>query len=143
MIRGQSQDVRHIIQQGPHYLVPRLDGRVLVGSTLEPAAGFDLTTTPTARGALHKAAIAMAPALAARPVEAQWAGIRPGSPAGIPLIGAHPAANGLFVCAGHFRNGILLAPGSARLLADVMLGRRPVLPIAPYSPARDLTSKPI
>lgn len=143
MVRGQPQDVRHVIQDGPCYLVPRLDGRVLIGSTVEPEAGFDLKTTPAARSTLHKAAIAMVPALATRSVEAQWAGIRPGSPGGIPFIGSHPAGNGLFVCTGHFRNGILLAPGSARLLADVMLGRRPTLEMAPYSPARDFARKPL
>ncbi|MHB1936875.1 MAG: glycine oxidase ThiO [Acidobacteriaceae bacterium] len=143
MIRGQPQDVRHMIQDGPCYLVPRLDGRILVGSTLEPDAGFDLAVTPAAKTTLHRAAIRMVPALAARSVEAQWAGIRPGSPNGIPFIGSHPAANGLFVCTGHFRNGILLAAASARLIADVMLGRRPALEVAPYSPGRDLTEKPL
>ena len=65
--------------------------------------------------------------LADYPVEAHWAGLRPSSPAGVPYIGPHPQVDGLFVNAGQFRNGIVLGPASARLAADLVLGRAPIV----------------
>lgn len=125
--------VRRIVLADGHYLVPRRDGRVLAGSTLE-YVGFDKSTTPAAYRDLHAAALRLVPGLADCPVERHWAGLRPGSPAGVPLIGAHPARRGLYVNAGHFRNGVVTAPASARLLADLLLGRPPVLDPAPFRP---------
>jgi glycine oxidase len=75
------------------------------------------------------------PALAQHPVEQQWAGLRPGSPRGIPSIGAVPGVEGLYVNTGHFRNGLLLAPASARLLADLIVGRAPLVDPSPFAPA--------
>lgn len=143
LFRARKGDVRCIVQQGSRYLIPRADGRVLAGSTLEPEEGFDTHTTEAARDHLRQAAVSLIPELARYEIERQWAGVRPGSAAGIPFIGAHPEISGLFVCTGHYRNGIVLAPGSARLLADLMLGRRPVVDPAPYSLTRALTAKPI
>jgi glycine oxidase len=124
--------VRHIVLQGGHYLVPRRDGRVLAGSTME-YVGFDKSTTPQAYDELHAAAVALIPALAQCPVEQHWAGLRPGSAQGIPLIGPHPQRRGLYVNAGHFRNGVVTGPASARLLADLIFGRKPCVDPAPYS----------
>jgi glycine oxidase len=67
------------------------------------------------------------------PVEYQWAGLRPGSPQGIPYIGEHSRLKGLYVNAGHFRNGIVTGPASARLLADILLEREPILDPVPYT----------
>jgi glycine oxidase len=139
-VRGQMllfhaapDQVRHIVMRGDHYLVPRRDGRVLVGSTLE-YVGFDKSTTAQAYETLHVAATALIPALVHCPVEHHWAGLRPGSAEGIPMIGEHPERRGLYVNAGHFRNGIVTGPASARLLADLILGRQLCVDPAPYRP---------
>ena len=123
--------VRHMVMQEGRYLIPRRDGRVLMGSTLEEA-GFDATTTADARAALRSSALSLVPALERYPIEAHWAGLRPGSPEGIPFIGAHPGIDGLYVCAGHYRNGIVLGPASARLAADLLLERPPIVDPGPY-----------
>ena len=123
--------VRRIVLAGGRYVIPRRDGRVVVGSTLEDA-GFDRGTTAAARADLEAAARAIVPALADFPVEHHWAGLRPGSPDGVPYIGPVPDTAGLYVNAGHYRNGVVLGPASARLVADLVLGRDPVVDPAPY-----------
>ncbi len=106
---------------------------MLVGSTLE-RVGFVKETTDAARQDLQAAAEALVPALADVPLEKHWAGLRPGSPDGVPFVGPHPEVAGLFVNAGHYRNGVVLSLASARLLADQLLGRDPILDPAPYLP---------
>ncbi len=135
LLRAQPGLLARIVLKAGRYLIPRRDGRVLVGSTVEEA-GFDRSTTETAREELWASATALMPALARCEVERHWAGLRPGSPAGVPYIGEHPEIRGLFVSTGHYRNGIVLGPASARLVVDLMLGRKPVVDPAPYSPAR-------
>ncbi len=117
-----------------YYLIPRRDGHVLAGSTLEET-GFDASTTAAARAGIARAATALAPALAGVDIVAHWAGLRPGSPTGIPYIGEVAAIDGLYVNAGHFRNGVLLAPASARLLSDILLGRSRIVDPSPYATA--------
>ncbi len=115
------------------YAIPRRDGHVLIGSTLEHA-GFDKTPTVEALNSLKASAVDLLPALAeATPVQ-QWAGLRPGSPEGVPFIGALPRHPGLWLNCGHYRNGLVLAPASCRLLADLLLGREPVINPVPYAP---------
>lgn len=116
------------------YLIPRRDKHLLVGSTLEHA-GFDKQTTDEALRSLQESAQGMLPALASVPVKRQWAGLRPGAPDGVPFIGRLPGWGNAWVNAGHYRNGLVLAPASARLMADLMTGRRPVVPPDPYDPA--------
>jgi glycine oxidase len=124
--------VRRIVLDGGRYLIPRRDGRVLAGSTLE-YVGFDKGTTKAALDELRAVAVALVPALADYPVEHQWAGLRPGSTDGVPFIGPVNSVEGLYVNTGHFRNGVVLGPASARLLADLMLGREPLADPAPYA----------
>lgn len=126
LLSAQTLHLKPMILKDNRYIIPRRDGRVLVGSTLE-SSGFTKSTTEAARADLLQAAVEMIPALARCPVERQWAGLRPGTPTGVPYIGEHPRIAGLFVCSGHFRNGIVLAPASARLAVDLMLGRAPTL----------------
>lgn len=135
MFKAVPGVVNHILLANSHYLVPRRDGHVLVGSTVEHV-GFDKSTTATAYETLYAAAVTRVPALAEYPVERHWAGLRPGSPDGVPLIGEHPACRGLFINAGHFRNGVVAGPASARLLADILLQRAPAIDPAPYQPWR-------
>lgn len=122
-----------VIGHGDHYLIPRNDGHILVGSTVEHA-GFDKSTTDAGRRALEAAARQIMPALADYPVVQHWAGLRPGSPHGIPVIGPHPTVRGLYLNTGHFRNGLSLAPGSARLLVDLIFDAAATLDPAPYLP---------
>lgn len=115
------------------YAIPRRDGHILIGSTLEHE-GFDKTPTETALESLKASAVELIPALADAQVVGHWAGLRPGSPEGIPYIGRVPGFNGLWLNCGHYRNGLVLAPASCQLLADLLLGRAPVIDSAPYAP---------
>lgn len=121
------------------YAIPRRDGHVLVGSTLEHA-GFDKTPTEDALESLKASAVELLPALANAEVVGHWAGLRPGSPEGIPFIGPVPRHEGLWLNCGHYRNGLVLAPASCQLLADLMLGREPIVDPALYAPAGRLAS---
>lgn len=127
-----------VLSQG-RYLIPRQDNHILVGSTLEHT-GFDKHTSSQALDSLRASAVAMLPALGSLPVVQQWAGLRPGAPEGIPFIGLLPGCENLYVNAGHYRNGLVLAPASARLLADLMLGRKPAIDPAPYDPEQRIAA---
>ncbi|WP_434571739.1 glycine oxidase ThiO [Pseudomonas sp. Z3-8] len=116
------------------YAIPRRDGHILIGSTLEHE-GFDKTPTDAALESLKASALELIPALADAELVGHWAGLRPGSPEGIPYIGEVPGFAGLWLNCGHYRNGLVLAPASCRLFVDVMLGREPVIDPAPYAPA--------
>lgn len=120
------------------YAIPRRDGHILIGSTLEHA-GFDKTPTTVALASLKASAQALLPALAEAEVVGHWAGLRPGSPEGIPFIGPVPGHDGLWLNCGHYRNGLVLAPASCRLLVDLLLGHEPIVDPAPYAPARRLS----
>jgi glycine oxidase len=115
------------------YAIPRRDGHILVGSTLE-YEGFDKTTTDSALESLKASAVELIPALADAEVVGHWAGLRPGSPEGIPYIGPVPGFDGLWLNCGHFRNGLVLAPASCQLLADLLSERKPIIDAAPYAP---------
>ncbi|HLD66303.1 MAG TPA: glycine oxidase ThiO [Pseudomonas sp.] len=121
------------------YAIPRRDGHVLIGSTLE-FAGFDKTPTETALDSLKASAVELLPALADAEVVGHWAGLRPGSPDGIPFIGPVPGFEGLWLNCGHYRNGLVLAPASCRLLTDLLLDREPIVDPRPYAPAGRLGS---
>jgi glycine oxidase len=133
LIAAPAGLLTRILVRGEHYLIPRRDGRVLVGSTVE-RVGFDKSVSTEVRSVLHQAALELVPGLAGCPIEAHWAGLRPGSASGVPCIGEHPRVPRLFLNTGHFRNGVALAPASTRLLADLLLGRSPALDPAPYAP---------
>jgi glycine oxidase len=120
-----------IVMAEGRYVIPRRDGHILCGSTLEES-GFDKSTTAQARSSLIASAGRLWPALAGREPIAHWAGLRPGAPNGIPFIGAVPGSSNLWVNAGQYRNGLVLAPASARLLADLLLGRDTQLDARPY-----------
>lgn len=128
----QPGQIRHIVLYRDRYIIPRQDGHVLIGSTLE-YTGFDKSTTAEAKEQLYRAAGTLFPLLRHSPIEHHWAGLRPGSPNGIPYIGAHPQVEGLYFNAGHFRNGVVTGPASARLVADLMLNRPPILDPTPYA----------
>ncbi|NOZ10895.1 MAG: glycine oxidase ThiO [Gammaproteobacteria bacterium] len=132
LLGARPGQLSRIILHKGRYLIPRRDGRVLVGSTVE-YAGFDKTVTQAARDDLHQVAISLVPGLADCPTERQWAGLRPGSPHGVPFIDNHIEIEGLYICTGHYRNGFVLGPASARLVVDLILGRQAQLNPRPYS----------
>jgi glycine oxidase len=116
------------------YLIPRSDGRLLVGATVEEA-GFDKRTDPDTIQRLHKTALQLVPKLADARILEDWAGLRPGTPDALPILGATPIPN-YYVASGHFRDGILLAPVTAQLMAAVIEGRDPGFHLVPFSPSR-------
>jgi glycine oxidase len=122
---------RRVLMWGARYLVPRLDGRVLIGST-EEHTGFDKHTTAAGIGGLLELGVRLVPALADAVLEASWAGLRPGSPDGLPFIGPVPGIDNLFVAAGHFRAGIQLSTGTALLVKEMILKKPLSLPIDPF-----------
>jgi len=139
-VRGQMllykttlDTVKRIILHKDRYVIPRRDGRVLVGSTIEHT-GFEKQTTDSARIELESEAQRIVPALAGFPVEAHWAGLRPGSPDGVPFIGACPNVSGLFLNTGHYRNGVILGPASAAMLANMILAKDFELSNIAYAP---------
>ena len=133
--------VRRIVSGAGVYLLPRqAAGRhqVWVGATVEEV-GFRKRTTAAARDWLHSRARRLVPELAAAPVVDQWAGLRPGTPDNLPVLGPDPEVRGLVYATGHFRNGILLAPATAHLLGRVLDGESPA-ELSPFRPNRFLAA---
>ncbi|MDW8222316.1 MAG: glycine oxidase ThiO [Gemmatales bacterium] len=135
LLRTPKLVLHHIIMGGEEYLVPRRDGQILVGSTVEDA-GFDKRTTAEAIGHLIETAIHWVPALRAAELVRAWAGLRPGSPDGRPFIGRVPGYANLFIAAGHFRSGITLSPGTALVLSELVVGSGPSVPLDAFRPER-------
>ncbi len=126
--------LKHVIRSPQAYLIPRSDGRLLVGATVEEA-GFDKRTDLATIQRLHKAAIALVPKLADAKILEDWAGLRPGTPDALPILG-ETSTPGYYVATGHFRDGILLAPITAEVMTAVIEGRTPEHDLSPFSPAR-------
>ncbi|MEX2528321.1 MAG: glycine oxidase ThiO [Gemmatimonadota bacterium] len=127
--------IRRILASSEIYLVPREDGRLLVGATVEEA-GFDMALTPQGIMSLLDPAIRLLPAAGNLPILEFWSGLRPGTPDDLPILGPDPHLQGLWYATGHFRNGILLAPGSSRALARAMTGEVPEMDLRPFHPHR-------
>ena len=117
------------------YLIPRADGRVIAGSTME-LVGFEKQVTAGGLQQILANAVALCPALAQAPVQELWAGLRPYTEDHLPILG-HGPMEGLFLATGHFRNGILLLPITAHVVAQLILGARPCRGFAPF-PLRPL-----
>jgi glycine oxidase len=126
--------LKHVIRSPKAYLIPRSDGRLLVGATVEEA-GFDKRTDPATIQRLHHAALELVPKLADARILEDWAGLRPGTPDALPILGA-TATPGYYVATGHFRDGILLAPITAEVMSAVIEGRAPEYDLSAFSPAR-------
>jgi glycine oxidase ThiO len=117
------------------YLVPRPGLQTLVGATSE-RVGYDVSTTPKELGALYAAARRMVPALGTVKPNKAWAGLRPMTPDGLPLIGWSPDDERLLLACGHSRNGILMAPLTAECVASLCVGRAPAADLRAFSPSR-------
>ncbi|MGC2248144.1 MAG: FAD-dependent oxidoreductase, partial [Terriglobales bacterium] len=134
VVMPQKEMVRHVIRTPQVYLIPRSDGRLLIGATQEEA-GFDKRTVPATIQKLRQAAIDIVPKLAEARILEAWAGLRPGTPDGLPILGA-TSTPGYFVATGHFRDGILLAPVTARIMGRVIAGVGPEVDLRAFGAGR-------
>ncbi|MBI3304468.1 MAG: glycine oxidase ThiO [Deltaproteobacteria bacterium] len=131
MMTCRADFLHHLVSWGDHYLVPRLNGEVLIGATVE-FVGFNKEVTLEAvRDFLEKTAEIM-PALVKRPLGRAWAGLRPYSATGRPIIGPAPGLDNVILATGHFRDGILLAPITGKLIAELITSGTPSLSLEPF-----------
>jgi glycine oxidase len=128
--------VRHVVYSSRGYLVPRRDGRLLAGSTTE-RAGFDKSVTARGRAVIASHAAEIAPLVRNLKLADEWAGLRPRGADDWPVVGAHAGVENLFYATAHYRNGILLAPLTGRLVAEMIAGASAHDELlAPFSPER-------
>ena len=135
MISYRSDGLRHAIWGEDGYLVPKAGGILYAGATVEDV-GFRKRTTPRALASLRRMATALVPGLRRAQVAGEWAGLRPGSPDDLPIIGPLPQKENVYVATGHFRNGILLAPITGKLISQLILEGRTEMPLEPFGPSR-------
>jgi glycine oxidase len=132
-----------VIRTPDIYIVPRTTGpnagQAVIGATIEDA-GFDKTVHPADIARLHSAAAELLPPLATAPRIEAWAGLRPATSDNLPLLGALPTQPRHLLATGHFRDGILLAPGTAYLIAQFLAREAPAIDLSPFSPARQTLS---
>ena len=138
LVMSSRELIKHVIRSPKAYLIPRTDGRLLVGATVEEA-GFDKRTDLATIQRLHQAALELVPKLRDARILEDWAGLRPGTPDALPILGA-TATPGYYVASGHFRDGILLAPVTAKVMAHVIEGAEPKYDLQAFSPSRFATS---
>lgn len=122
LLKLKERRFQRILSYGKQYLVPRRDGHILLGATEEPGAAFRKRNTPAGIGMLTERALQLAPGLADAAVVASWSGLRPGTPDGLPYMGAVPGMDGLWAATGHLRAGLTLAPAIADVLAAMVQG---------------------
>lgn len=142
--RGQMLALAHVPPMVTHcvhgdevYLVPRPSGELLVGATVE-RVGFRREVTARGIAGLLAAAIDLVPALGDRAITRTWFGFRPWAPDGLPILGPWPGVRGLFVATAHFRQGIMLAPITAKLMAEWMTEGAPSIAVPEFLPDRFL-----
>jgi glycine oxidase len=136
-MRGQillykpEHNLQQMVYREGFYMIPRLDGYLLAGSTLEDV-GFDSGITESVRLEIQAKAEAIMPALKNQPVIKHWSGLRPGTPENLPTISAHPGIQNLYLNTGHFRYGLTMAPASAAMIAAIMDNEPSALDATPY-----------
>lgn len=121
LLKDEPGRVRHIVKHDDAYLVPRLDGHILVGASME-RVGFQRGTTEEVVNNLLEATWRITPGLKGAQIVQQWMGFRPGSPDGMPYLGEVAAHPGLWIASGHYRNGVALAPGTAEIMSRWIMG---------------------
>ena len=136
LFKTKSSGLTTVVYQEGRYLIPRKDGHVLAGSTLE-MVGFDRGTTHSAKQQLMTFASRLAPALNSNTLVRHWSGLRPGSKGNVPFVCRHPDYLNLFINAGHFRYGVTLAPATAKLLVQQIEGVKTDLPVTGFRLAGD------
>lgn len=141
-VKGQMLDVipprrnviTHVVRSPEVYVLPRTDGRIIIGATVEEA-GFDKRVQPETIQRLHQAASNLIPELGEARIHEAWAGLRPSSPDDLPIMGM-TSLPGYYAATAHFRNGILLAPITATCMAELIQGRAPALDLSRFAPQR-------
>ncbi len=144
LIQPPKPVVKTVVMVGKRYLVPRADGRVLVGSTEEPEAGFTNGNTVEGVQNLIEFTHALVPRLIDAPVEKTWSGLRPGTPDGLPFLGPVPGWDNVVVAVGHFRSGVQLSIGTGDVVCDLLHGTAPRIPIDAFRLDRtpEMTARP-
>ncbi len=137
--RSAKRLFRMVIYSPRGYLVPRLDGRILAGATVEDV-GFDKSLTASGIDTLRENALEIAPSLVNLAPSEKWVGLRPFAADGLPVLGSFPEIENLFVATAHYRNGILLAPKTAEVLADKIVGNVESEYLRIFSPRRFQTA---
>ena len=132
--REEKRVLRHVLRSRWCYIIPRSNGRYVVGSTVEPA-GFDKSLNSCRVKRLQEAAARLLPAFAEAKIAEAWTGLRPGTPDNLPLLGA-TSIPGYFAATGHYRDGILLTPVTAEVMCALVLEGKTLLPLARFSPQR-------
>ncbi|WP_439621826.1 NAD(P)/FAD-dependent oxidoreductase [Gemmata sp.] len=133
LLKTPERVVTRVLMIGKRYLVPRADGHVLIGSTEEPEARFEKANTAAAIAELVALATRTVPALASAEQVKCWSGLRPGSPDGLPFIGPVPGWDNVHVATGHFRAGVQLSLGTARLVTEMLTGRPSCVPSTAFA----------
>jgi glycine oxidase len=139
-VKGQILSViggpalRHVVRASEVYLVPRTDGQIVIGATLEEA-GYDKRTLPETIQRLLQLATKLVPALEKAQIHEAWAGLRPGTSDKLPILG-ETVVPGYFAATGHFRDGILLAPVTAQVMAELIVDQKCTFDLSPFSPDR-------
>lgn len=134
-VRPEEKNLlQHVIHAPEAYIVPRSSGKILIGATVEDV-GFDKTVATSTIQQLLSSAARYLPELESSPIVETWAGLRPGTPDDLPILGPTDAPN-VFAATGHFRNGILLAPITAKIMANLIMGQPVQYEISSFSPAR-------
>jgi glycine oxidase len=126
--------LERVVRTPEIYIIPRSDGRILLGATVEEA-GFDKTVDSATIQMLYQAGIHAAPVLASMRIHDAWAGLRPGSPDNLPILG-ETSLPGYYAATGHYRDGIMLAPITARVMARLITGGEQEFDLVPFSPLR-------
>ncbi|MDQ7003153.1 MAG: glycine oxidase ThiO [Ghiorsea sp.] len=135
LLKTKPNTLKHIVKHDDAYFVPRQDGRVLVGATMEDV-GFERGNTVAALSELLNATQRLVPGLKDAEIEQQWMGFRPGSPDGLPYLGEVASKQGLWVATGHYRNGVALAPITAQVMAAWICGTQPNINMDAFAPDR-------
>jgi glycine oxidase len=132
--------LNHCVHSDEIYLVPRPSGELLIGATVE-RVGFQRAVTAQGIAGLLRGALALAPVLGTLSIGRTWYGFRPWVPDSLPVLGPWPGVDGLYVATAHFRNGILLAPITARLMTEWITGGRPSMDVEDFLPERFATKR--
>jgi glycine oxidase len=140
LLKTPTRLITRVLMFGKQYLVPRADGRVLIGSTEEPEAGFEKANTAAAVSELMGFATRLVPDLAAAELERCWSGLRPGTSDGLPFIGPVTGWDNVFVATGHFRAGVQLSIGTAQAITELFTGKPTCIPLEAFAVGRRQTS---
>ncbi|ANU09648.1 glycine oxidase ThiO [Planococcus antarcticus DSM 14505] len=136
-VRTEASLLSSTIFTNDCYLVPKKGGRIIVGATVIPNT-FNQQVTVEGVSLLMENAKKLVPSIAQAEWEGAWAGIRPQTADGLPYLGEHPGYRGLFIATGHFRNGILLAPITGEVMADLVEGKSPPIDISSFRVDRSI-----